>query len=301
MNHRAPMTLTSAGDPALRAWIVARRRLPGLTSGSALLAVGNRLLAIHDDAFRATWIDPADGTPEPLVLQGDGAALPKPLRPDFEAALATADGTIYLLGSGSKATRCAIARIRGATVAVYDHPRLYASVRDALGLAARPNIEGAVLVADRLRVFHRGANGAPSAGVDLPAATLDGGEPAVGGVLQLELGALDDIPLGLTDVVVLGPGRYAFTAAAEDTTDAVADGPVAGSVVGTWCETRPAPGAHWTRLRHADGSPCVEKVEGLVVDADRRGGWLITDTDDPARAGELCRIGLEGFAGERGG
>ncbi len=296
MTHPVPTTtLTATGNPALQAWIVTRRRLPGVTSGSALLAMGTRLLSVHDDALRVTWIDPATVTLVPQVLHGDGAALPKPLRPDFEAAVAIGDGTVYLLGSGSTPARCTIARLRGASVALYGHPRLYDSVGAALGLTGRPNIEGAAVVADGLRVFHRGANGAPSAGVDLPCAVLDGGEPIVGGVLRLELGALDGVALGLTDVAVLGPDRYAFTAAAEDTADAVADGPVAGSVIGVWHEAGHASALHWVRLCHADGTPCTDKVEGLVVDADRRGGWIITDTDDPARAGELCRIVLEGF------
>lgn len=287
--------ISAAEDAALGARIVARRRIPGVASGSALLAIGSRLLVVHDDAFRVTWVDPVAFTVEAQILQGDGAALPKPLKPDFEAAVATADGTVYLLGSGSARTRCTIARIRGGSVDLSDHPALYDCMSRAIGLAGRPNVEGAAMLADRLRVFHRGAGGAPSAGVDLSPGTLDGGEPTVLGVLRLELGALDGIALGLTEVAVCGPGHYAFAAGAEDTPDAIADGPVAGSVIGAWRETQ-CVRAGWARLRQAGGAPSADKVEGLVVDADRRGGWILTDTDDPARASEICRIELEGFA-----
>jgi hypothetical protein len=40
----------------------------------------------------------------------------------------------------------------------------------------------------------------------------------------------------------------------------------------------------------------VRKVEGLAVDDDLRGGWLITDPDDPTRSAELCRVELDGIA-----
>jgi hypothetical protein len=282
-----PSARVAMEDPALGARIVARHRLPGVSAGSVLLAVGSRLLAVQDDAFRVTWIDPESLALEAVMLRGDGAPLPKPVKPDFEAAVATPGGTIYVVGSGSLPTRCSIARLSGTGVSLYEHPRLYDCVAGALGLAGRPNVEGAAIAGDRLRLFQRGA---PSGCVELPLASLDGAAPVALAAFVLDLGALDGIPLGITDVATLGPGHCAFVAAAEDTPDAIADGPVAGSVIGEWREQ--AGGAHrlrWTRL------PGASKVEGLVVDADRRGGWILTDADDAALESELCRIELAGF------
>ena len=99
-------------DRALTARVVATHRLEEITGGSALLRVGaDRLLAVHDDAFRVSLIALPALAVTPLVLKGEGAALPKAVKPDFEAAIATAPGIVHLLGSGSTPKRCRIAHI----------------------------------------------------------------------------------------------------------------------------------------------------------------------------------------------
>ena len=163
-------------DAALAARITRGHTLPGVTAGSALLRVGDRLLAVHDDAFRVTWISLPELANTPMVLRGDGAALAKPIKPDFESAVCTPDGLIHLLGSGSTAARCTLARIDLArsAVALVEHPDLYLRVQEALELRERPNIEGAIVDGERLRVFHRGTGNTPSASADLPLRALYG-------------------------------------------------------------------------------------------------------------------------------
>lgn len=96
----------------MSARIVDERSLPGVHSGSALLAIGSRLLAIHDDAFRLSWIELPGFAVRPVVIAGDGAALPKAAKPDFEAAVyAKISRSVYLIGSGSTKARCKIARL----------------------------------------------------------------------------------------------------------------------------------------------------------------------------------------------
>lgn len=279
----------------LSARLVAVHPLPGVRAGSALVRVDARLLAVQDDAFCAAWIDlPGFGVTQ-LPLQGDGSALAKKDKPDFEAALRAPDGSVYLLGSGSLGNRCTLARIGPdrAAVSLREIPEMYESVRLALSLGNRPNIEGAGVVGSRLRLFHRGAGSAPSASVDLPLDVLTGAPPEVLALRWFELGALDGVGLAFTDVEILGDARTVFVAAAEQTDDAIADGPVAGAAIGL------IEGAHgsvrWTRLLESDGRPSLRKVEGLALDDDLRGGWLITDPDDPHRAAELCRVELDGF------
>jgi hypothetical protein len=288
-------------DRALVARVVATHSLAGVSSGSALLLVDGRLLAIHDDAFRVTWIDPLTFALEPWVLRGQGAPLQKFVKPDFEAAVVTADGAVHLLGSGSTAKRCAIARLDLARrdVTIRDNAALYKCVRDALELDTRPNIEGAVVVGDRLRVFHRGVGGRPSAAVELSLGVLRGEQPQALALQWIELGALDGVPLGVTDVAAIGEKRLALVAAAEDTADAVSDGPIAGSVLGVLATDGPRPVLRWTRLIDADGRPLRRKVEGLVIDADCRGGWILTDADDAQTLAELCRIEIDGFSARR--
>ena len=284
-------------DPSLAALVVESRPLPGVTGGSALLDLDGRLLAIHDDAFRVSWIDRTSFAVTPMLLLGDGAALAKADKPDFESAVHTLDGVVHVLGSGSTEKRCIVARIGVANqVTLNQRPALYASVQDALGSGERPNIEGAIVAGERLRLFNRAAGRTPNASVDLPLAVLNGDEPSVLAVQAFELGSLEGVRLGFTDVAALRDGRSVFLAAAEDAPDAIADGPVLGSVVGLLEPSASRIGARWTRLIGSDGRPSPYKVEGVLVDRDVRGGWLLTDSDDPRVPAMLLRIELRGFA-----
>jgi uncharacterized protein DUF6929 len=284
-------------DAALAARVTAAHSLTAVTAGSALLRVGNRLLAVHDDAFRLSWISLPDLAISPMVLRGDGAALAKPIKPDFESAVRTPDGLIHLLGSGSTAARCTIVRIDLArsTVALVENPEIYRCIQEALELEERPNIEGAIVDGEGLRVFHRGIGATPSASVDLPLAVLYGKPPRALATQSFELGALDGVRLAFTDVAAIADERTVFAAAAEETADAVLDGPVAGSVIGFIETRRRTSTARWTRLLEADGLPSRHKVEGLVIDEDLRGGWILTDADDPTLPTTLARIELDGF------
>jgi len=280
-------------DARLEAIVVAVRPVAGLSSGSALLRVGDTLWAVHDDAYRVTRIVLPTFETSHWAFVGDGAPLPKSAKPDFESAQRTADGTIHLLGSGSAASRYRWARLRpeGETASIVERPELYRALGEALGRGATPNVEGAIVERERLRLFHRGTGDAPSAIADLPLGCLYDEPPRVFAMQTFELGALDGVPLGFTDAAALGDGRCAFVATAEATTDPVLDGPVAGSVVGVLEEAA----VRWARLKDAAGAPWRDKVEGLAIDADRRGGWVLTDADDPTHPALLGRIELEGF------
>lgn len=287
MTHRPP--LQARQDPQLVARLVSVRPLPGLRAGSALLRRNGRLLAVQDDAYAAAWIDPASGAIEPVVLRGDGAALPKADKPDFEAALEDAQGVLHLLGSGSLPRRCWIARLApGAAPELRDLTPLYQALAQAIG--GPPNIEGALWLGERVRLCHRAVGEQPDLLLDLPAAVLGGGPASLLGQQALRLGHIDGVPLHLTDACAMPGGGMRFLAAAEQTADAVADGPVAGAALGWLDET----GGGWARLQEADGRPSRRKAEGLVVDPDGRGAWLLTDPDDAARPAELCRVVLDG-------
>lgn len=285
--------LVAREDPALAARVTSVVPLAGVTAGSALLRVGDWLIAVHDDAFRVSLIALPDLFVTPVVLDGDGAPLPKSAKPDFECAVRGPDGAIHVLGSGSTPNRCTHARIDldARQVALVSRPRLYDSVANALGLGSRPNIEGVVIDGGNLRLFHRGAGEQPSAIVDLPIAALtDLAALAPLRVRTFDLGALDGVTLGFTDAAVAA-GRTLFVAAAEDTADAIADGAVSGSVFGVL----EPDSARWTRIVAADGSPWRFKVEGLTVDRDFRAAWILTDADDASIPTMLGRVELVGF------
>jgi hypothetical protein len=276
-------------DPVLTARITAHSTLDGVRAGSALLAVGGRLLVVGDDAHTATWVDPVSGTARAQILAGHGGALPKPLKPDFEAAALDPDGSIWLLGSGSLSNRWLVTRLSGSghtEVTSYDRAEVYAAIAAHLGTA--PNIEGALFLGGVLRVCHRATGSLRDVVIDLPTDVLRGGHVRVLATTRLEPAVVGGVPAHVTDLAPLPDGRIAFLAAAEDTDDPVADGPVAGTVFGVLDDDR----ARWTPILEADGSPSTRKAEGLVVDADGSGGWLVTDRDDPALPAELCRFTL---------
>lgn len=94
---------------------------------------------------------------------------------------------------------------------------------------------------------------------------------------------------------MVGGQRTLFLAVAEDTIDAIADGPVAGCAIGLLTGSPDRPEASWCRVLDADGRPSRRKLEGVAADDDLHGAWVITDPDDPGQAAELCRVELRGF------
>lgn len=283
----ASTTIVAARDARLSARITAAWPLPGVRAGSALVRVGDRLLAVQDDAFAAVWIDPATRRTEVLTLRGSGAPLAKADKPDFESAFAHAD-RIWVLGSGSRPSRCCLARIDLAQreAPLFNVAPLFGALAAALGHA--PNIEGAVPLADRLRLFHRGAGGSRGASytIDVPLEALSGATPRVLALTRYELGTLGPIGLSFTDAVAVDARRILFLAVAEDTPDGIADGPVTGATLGLieGGQARLGP------LLEAGGGACRRKVEGVALDPGGKAGWMLTDPDDTARPSELCRV-----------
>ena len=282
-------SLIAQREERIAARITAAWPLPGVRAGSALLKVGDELLAIQDDAFAAVWIDPATRKTRPLVLRGPGGALEKQVKPDFEAAFRH-DGRIWILGSGSKPNRCEIARIDLDTreVVLLNAMPLYGAISRAIGAPA--NIEGAVPLPDRLRLFQRGPGRSAKANftVDVPFDVLAGGSPRVLEVVNYDLGVLQGTFMAFTDAVALGRASVVYLAVAEDTADGIADGPLHGAAIGI---IGPG-GARWDVINEPDGSVSRRKFEGLALDA-AGGGWLLTDPDDAKKPAELCRVEMK--------
>jgi hypothetical protein len=187
-------------------------------------------------------------------------------------------------------------------------PRLYDLLRRQEEFAGSElNVEGAVSLGDRLRLFGRG-NGAPRDGLRPVNATCDldmdmllghlaapDDHPAPGprSVARYELGTLGGVPLGFTDAASWH-GGVLYTATAEESPDVTRDGPVRGSVIGMIDRTRDR-AARWTPLVDASGAPFGGKVEGLVSEGQLSTRILVVvDADDPSAASELCVVELSG-------
>ncbi|MBH9576851.1 DUF6929 family protein [Inhella proteolytica] len=279
-------------------------------AASALVLLGERLYSVADDELGLAAFELAaparPGRCWPLVAAPplpEQAAPRKARKPDLEAlcslpaAAAWPHGALLALGSGSTPQRCSwalqpldAAGLPAGTARPFDASALYAALRPAHPLL---NIEGACVAGERFWLAQRGQpGGQPNRLLGWPlAALLDwlAGRSAPSlpmQALDCPLGALDGVPLGLTDLCALADGRLLFSAAAEDSDNPVADGTVSGSVLGC---LDPAGG-----LQLLGRLPGTLKVEGLVARPAGAGldAWLVTDADQRGVAAQLLHLRL---------
>lgn len=313
---RAPLRYAAGAD--------AGEDRPGhVRAGSALARVGGRLAVVQDDAGFVALVDPATARVAAVPLpagpggrrQFDERGGNKALKLDLEACIAVpspAGDRLIAFGSGSTRRRERVVSVRwdGAgppRVDVQDLPAWYGALRTIADFAGSElNLEGATVVGgDTLRLFQRG-NGAARGSLRPVDATADVAlaeflahldapgrcpVPQIGAVTAYDLGAIGGVRLTFTDAAATEAGVY-FLAVAEDSPDAVRDGPVRGCALGV---IDPAGRARWTPLLDASGTPFAGKVEGLSPDpADPCRGFVVLDRDDPDAPCELAEYRLRG-------
>lgn len=290
-------------------------------SASGLAWVDGTLAVLQDDAGFVALADPETGICRAVTLPaGEGGARQfddvrgnKRFKPDLEACTCVPgpDGEMFVaFGSGSTARRESILLARGLAgpapqVRFVHAPAFYAGLRAAGEFAGSElNVEGAAYRNGRILLLNRG-NGAPSAdrGPEDAACSIDwqplrvhldhpGAHPcpAPENVVRYDLGVLGGSRLTFTDATAVGAALL-FTAAAEDSPNAVDDGPVTGSAVG-WFGADGA--ATVVPLTDAKGAPLMEKIEGIAP--GRRPGTLLlcTDPDHPHAPSRLLEVELAG-------
>ena len=272
-------------------------------AASGVAPLGDGWLIAQDDATSAAWrrtdaVVPVRALP-PVVGHDrfSESAGTKHLKPDLEVACpAELEGqpAVLLLGSGSTPRRMRGALVRlvaGQPVAAAGElGPLYARVAQALGLSLEQlNLEGACRQGATMRWFNRGnlAAGVRSGSVDVPledlvAAVLGRCDPASVTVVQprgYDLGEVEGVGLAVTDAVALPDGRVLVSAAAEDTPNAVDDGPVVATALALVAGEEVLAVAP---IPEVDGR--VHKVEGLALrrcDADGIRLLAVVDDDDP--------------------
>lgn len=242
---------------------------------------------------------PLDGAGRPCSIALDpamavaGFALPKKIKPDLEVLFDAGDGRLVALGSGSRPNRCRGFSIdyAGGTVDTIDLWPSYESPR----LRSAPlNVEGAVRLGDALILAHRGLSAADPSRIlvfDAQACLVAHRDrwpaSALRSIITVDLGTLDGVPPGVTDLALHPRLGLHYLAVAERTEDAYADGEVVGTVFGRLdAEFRPTT---LGRLRPD------HKCEGLAwwkADAAAE-HWLgVTDADDPTRPARLLSFAL---------
>ncbi|ADO75857.1 DUF6929 family protein [Stigmatella aurantiaca] len=290
-------------------------RAPHVAAASGLVAVGPWLYVVADDSLhlavfprhgaglgRTVRLFPGELPPEPKAR--------KAAKPDLEALCALEpfagcpQGALLAVPSGSTAERhrgALLPLAADGTLSGEARPLDFTGLYGHLARQVGPlNIEGAAGVGGRLRLLQRG-NG--DLGVDalldldlervlraLEAGQAPGAD-ALRAVRRWELGRSGTVRLSFTDAAPLPDGRMVFTAAAEDSRDAYADGAVAGSAVGVM-----AP----------DGSPLFLNAVDAKVKLEGVSAWtepgrihllLVADGDDPAAPAPLLEAVLENVPG----
>ena len=274
-----------------------------VTAASGIAPLGDGWVIAQDDATSAAWRRPGHLTPVRVLPPVEGhdrfseAQGTKRLKPDLEAACpAEVDGepAVLLLGSGSTARRMRGVLVRPGdgdlVVEAGDLGPLYERVAQCLGLPLEHlNLEGASRHGPMVRWFNRGnlAAGVRSGSVDVPldavvAAVLGragAGSVPVGQPRGYDLGKVEGVGLEVTDAIALPDGRVLLSAAAEDSPNAVDDGPVVATALALVdgeqvlaVEAIPEVGGH------------VHKVEGLALRGCRDDEvhlLAVVDDDDP--------------------
>jgi hypothetical protein len=278
------------------------RRPPHVAAASGLVLAGAAFLVVADDelSLAAFTRSPAEpGTLWPLrcgTLPAEAEAR-KAAKPDWEA-LVLLGGELLAVPSGSTSGRMrgAVLPLAGAAPAGDARPVDFAPLYSHLEAAVAPkglNIEGACVRGADLLLFQRGnAASGCNAVVTLDLAATQAAIAAraplpatlVRGVRRYDLGSLRGVPLGFTDAAACSDGGIVFLAAAEATSNAYDDAPVAGSVVGFMDRTGAVTAVH-------ELVPAI-KAEGLAVEATAGGRvlWIVSDGDDPAVPAGLYRV-----------
>ena len=276
--------------------VLASRRLrfddgAPVRAASAVAPVPGGWVVAQDDAVHAAWWAGESVVAVRLLEAVDGrevfgeASGSKRSKPDLEAAAAVPEG-VLLLGSGSLPVRTTgvllDAQRRAASA---DLSAVYDLIAERLGVdRSAVNMEGACLVDGALRWFLRGGGPTPSASVSVDAGqlvsavagTAEASSIAVERPRELRLGEVDGAALAVTDAVALSDGRLVLSAAAEDTPNAVDDGPVVASALVVLDGDEVVATAQLPELGGR-----VVKVEGLAVVAERSAGLeLLAVVDD---------------------
>jgi hypothetical protein len=277
-------------------------------AASAVRRMGSRILIVQDDVNILALRD-ENGEMAPLMLPvGPGGRRVfddtignKKGKMDLEACASLPDGRLVAFGSGSSRAREILVIVEeGKPALAVGADLLYEALRSERAFAGSElNLEGAVVRASELLLFQRG-NGAqrgPTAPVNAIGsmdvedftAWLDGDRraPRLTAVTPVDLGAVAGTRFGFTDATLMGDGRLAILACAEDSPDAVNDGPVLGLRFGIIDRDE----LRMTDVLDDAGRPPGLKLEGIESRPGSTAEFdVVADVDRPSEPARLGRL-----------
>ncbi len=281
--------------------------MPHLSAASGLVILEKRCYVVADDEQHLAIFESDAQSPLTLVrlFAGD---LPdkkgprKALKADLEVLLfiapdprwpGLAHGALLALGSGSRR----VSREKGmlltlasdGSIAAFkplDLSEWYAPLRLEF---ADLNIEGGLVSGDTFRLLHRANSGDPRNGcIEYYWPALMQwliGEiakpPTVTRIALIELGAVNGVPLGITDAAMVTDELWAVSAAAENTDNSFADGPCMASVIAL-INSEHRVVAQYELV----DSPKVEGLAATVI-GESVNFVMVTDADNPALVSQL--------------
>jgi hypothetical protein len=277
-----------------------------ISAASGLVQISSTIYVVADDELHLGVFSDTGSEPGRLIRLFDGE-LPrgkadrKRQKPDLEALTRIPafgnypHGALLALGSGSRPNRCRGALLELDSKGTVCGPPIELDMSCVLTPLyrefAEPNIEGAVIAGDGLRLFQRANKAAADNAIihypmsqflfALEGAGSDIVKPSA--IQRISIDSVEGVPFSFTDAAVLPNGDIIFCAVAENSKDAYRDGPCIGAGVGTIDPDG--------RLQFFERLDRPYKVEGIDVrqHGDRISLLLVTDADDPAiPASLLC-------------
>jgi len=276
-------------------------------AASGLARIDNRLYIVADDELHLAVFDEGTTTPGTWIRLATGS-LPldydqrKKAKPDLESITYissydyASNGALLVVPSLSRKSR-----INGMLLLLDENkhptdqilPIDFTAIRPKLSeMVEELNIEGIVVAAETVKLFHRGSKGRSKSAVietdtkqflkDLHDTHTISPDFIVKKT-EYDLGAISDVPLQFTDAVQLPDRRTLFLATSENSTNAFDDGASFGSAVGILNKL-----GEVEKIERFIGH---EKLEGVSAKSDGNELvlLLVSDTDNEKHPANLFR------------
>lgn len=288
--------------------VVKEHTLNSISSGSGFVLYKDSAYIISDDAPYIGRLSLRNNRLERIPIHGLGLydqRIPKPLKPDFEAALTgPLDSKEYLFafGSGSQSPeRDSVLFFPVDNPTVQRKVSLSPFYQKVQQLIYKPeshwNLEGATKVADSLVLFNRGNNTVLNVSWNQFTAFILGvaSEFPFVSYHRVRLPMLGEHEARFSGACTLNDQYLLVSASVEDTPNWTDDGPVLGSFVGL-LDRKTYQMKNPLQVTNAQGKPYVHKIESLEVLEKEKDGTLIIGAlvDDDDGTTKLIRIRYTG-------